>query len=184
MPDISPTLEARLREGGDLFCHLVEMQLNGINLFLTETDFNLDFNGNTYLGNGQLIDIDAVQQTGDVRINKTNIVFTAVDQTIIALMQQNNQINRQIKIYRAYLNDDYSIIDTPLLLTWGQITNFSTNSNNTSAEITLSIAGAFQDWERASNLRTTDASQKRWFPDDDGFEFANQIKPALKWGGK
>lgn len=183
MPDLSPQLKSLLRTEHH-FCHLVEMDLNGIGVYLNDSGLQeIDYAGKAFLGNGLLLGIDAVRQTGDISVNKTNITFTAVDQSIIALIENNNQTNRPVKIYRAYFSEDLDLVGV-VLLTWGAVTSSGVNSNQESAEITITIAGAFADWERAASIRTTDASQKRWHPNDDGFKYATQVKPALNWGGK
>ena len=57
------------RSNGDHdFCHLIEMQLNGLTVRLTEVMFDVDDSGDLYLGNGILLDIDGAKETAANRI--------------------------------------------------------------------------------------------------------------------
>ena len=163
------------------FCHLIDMDLNGIQVRLTEAMFNVNYNGDEYLGNGVLLDIDGARETDEVSVNSTSITFTAAEQSIVAIMLQNNQIERAVKIYRCYLDDDGNPIGA-ILLTWGTTTSFVISDDVDDTNIQIDIAGPFSDWEKAAGRNTTDGSMRRFFPNDPSMEFASQVKPELEWG--
>lgn len=181
MLNVSDELRAAI-EGDHDFCHLIELQLNGLTVRLTESMYDIDDDGDAYLGNGVLLDVEGVSETDTLDVNSVKISFTAVEQSIPALLLQNNQIDRQIKIYRAYLNKDTSVIGK-ILLSWGSITEYSIDSDTEGDTIiAITAAGPFSNWEKTSGRNTTSGSMHKYFPDDDSFEFASQIKPELEWG--
>lgn len=181
MIDVSDELKAAI-EGDHEFCHLIELQLNGLTVRLTEAMYDIESDGDTYLGNGVLLDVDGVKESETIDVNSVQISFTAVEQSIPALMLQNNQIDRQVRIYRAYLNRDTSVIGR-ILLSWGSVTEYSIDSDTDGDTIiAITAAGPFSNWEKTSGRNTTNGSMHKFYPDDDSFEFASQIKPELEWG--
>lgn len=168
-------------EGDHDFCHLIDMDLNGIYVRLTEAMFDIDYNGNTYLGNGILLDIDGAKETDELSVNSTAIKFTAVEQSMVAIMLQNNQIERPVKVYRAYLDEDGNVIGA-ILLTWGTTTSFGISDEVGDTNIQINIAGPFSDWQKTAGRNTTNGSMKRFYPNDPSMEFASQVKPELEWG--
>lgn len=168
-------------EGDHDFCHLIEMQLNGLTVRLTEAMFDVDDGGDNYLGNGILLDIDGAKETDELSVNNTSITFSASEQSIVAIMLQNNQIERPVKIYRGYLDNDGQLIGK-ILLTWGTTTSFSISDELNDTKIQIDIAGPFSDWEKSAGRNTTNGSMQKYFPDDKSMEFASQVKPELKWG--
>lgn len=168
-------------EGDHDFCHLIEMQLNGITVRLTEAMFNVEYDGDTYLGNGVLLDIDGAKETSELSVNSTSITFTAAEQSIVALMLQNNQIERPVRIFRAYLDDKGNTIGV-VQLTWGTTTSFTINDDEDSTEIQIEVAGPFSDWEKKSGRASSDGSMRKYFPNDPSMEFASQVQTELEWG--
>ena len=183
MSNITPQVLSALKTDFT-YCHLVDLELNGGTVRLTESDSNISWGASTYLGNGILIDIDNMRDTSEIRVNELSITLSASDQTVLAFMLQNNQIGRNVKVYRAILNNDLTVIPDPILLTWGEIVGFSSSVSNSDASVQVDFAGPFSDWERVGGRATTLASQNRFYPNDKGFEFASQVKDELKWGGK
>ena len=169
-------------EGDHDFCHLIEMQLNGITIRLTEAFFDVEYDGDTYLGNGVLLDIDGAKETSELSVNSTAITFTAAEQSIVAIMLQNNQIERPVRVFRAYLDNNGDVIGV-IQLTWGTTTSFSISDRLDGTSIQIEIAGPFSDWQKSSGRNTTDGSMQRFFPGDKSMEFASQVKPELEWGG-
>lgn len=163
------------------FCHLIEMQMNGITIRLTESAFDVDYDGDTYQGNGVLLDVDGAKETSELSVNSSSITFTAAEQSIVAIMLQNNQVERPVRIFRAYLDDEGNAIGA-ILLTWGTTTGFSIEDDLDETNIKVDIAGPFSDWEKSAGRNTTDGSMRKFFPNDKSFEFASQVKPELEWG--
>ena len=181
---VSQDIKDQLDSDSFSYCHLIKMDLNGLSVHLTEAQFDIEYKGVDYLGNGLLLDVSSIRETSEIRVNSVNIEFTAADQTMLALLLNNSQISREVLIYRAYLDDENDIISEPTLLTWGNITGFSTNTSMSDSIISLTFAGPFADWERINGRVTTAASQNRFYPNDKGMEYATQVKAELKWGGK
>lgn len=172
-----------IKAGGD-FCHLIELELEPSSIYLTDAYFNVLHNGNTYLGNGILTSLDAIVLRSEITVNQTKINFTAVEQSMVSVLLNNNQINRTGKVHRAYLNEDGSVLGT-LGLTRLQVNSAPDISiGKTTAEVSLPIAGIFADFSRINNRRSTLASQQKHFPLCTGHAFASEAGKEYKWGRK
>lgn len=172
-------------ENDHVYCHLIEFEFSSGTLYLTEAGHDITYAGQTYLANGILLDMDNPKFTKEMRVGEVKIGLTAVDQSSIAILLNNNQINRDVNVYRAYLDPATDqVIPDPILIHRWMITGFDVSEDGSESVVALGLASEWADWKKPGGIRTTDASQKRHYPDDDIFEFATAIKPALKWGGE
>jgi hypothetical protein len=71
----------------------------------------------TFVGTGILLTMSEVEETGDYDAVGVTITFDGVDQSVVALIMQNQFIGRKIEMWRAWFDDDTGlIIGTPLKL--------------------------------------------------------------------
>lgn len=168
------------------YCHLVQIDFNGGTVRLTDAGYDMTYSGNTFLANGQLLDVDDIKETSDLRVNEIGITLTAVTQSLLAILLQNSQIGREVTISRAYIDDTTGQpINNPIPLTTSQISGFAVStSSQGESSLQLKIASEFADWERTTGRRTTEASQQKIYPNDRGMEFATQVQQEQQWGGE
>ncbi len=172
-----------IKDGGD-YCHLIDLELTPAPVYLTDCDFNVIYDGQTFLGNGVLNEIESVVIRSEITVNQTKINFSAVDQTMVSYLLNNNQINRVGKILRAYLRSDGTVLGV-LPLTRLQVNSDpDIESDKLTAEISLPIAGIFSDFEKITNRRSTLASQQNHFPLCTGHAFASESGKEYHWGRK
>ncbi len=183
MTVVTAAVQQQLEAQDHEYCHLLEMELNGALVRLTEAGHDIEYLGNTFLGNGSLLDIDDIKDTSDLRVNEVGITFSLADQALLALLLSNNQIGRNITIFRAYTNNGIVIPD-PIILVFGQVSGFTTDTTLSNSIAQVKMSGPFADWQQQAGRRTTEASQQKEFPEDRGMEFATQVRPELSWGGE
>jgi hypothetical protein len=91
-------------------------------------------------------------------------------------------MNKEAKVYRGFLNDSQALIADPFLLFDGRISSFTLEENATTSSVNIIISSHWADFERISGRRTAENSQKLFFPNDKGMEFASQTAKKIKWG--
>lgn len=182
MLDVTPQVAVAIA-GKHEFCHLIKMELANTTIFLTDNAFPVVWLGQTYEANGLLLGMDSPSFSTEIRIGEISLAFTAADQSMVALVLGANQINRYVKIHRAYLNENGAVIPDPILLHSWLIVSPDITDQKDSAQITLALASEWADFEAVRGRRTTDNSQQRFFQGDKGFEFSALINNDLKWGG-
>ena len=94
-------------------------------------------------------------------------------------------LNKRVVIYRAILDSDYSFTSDDVFTVFdGRIMNYSIKETESTATVTMTVAGLFADFERKNGRRTNDTSQQRIFSGDLGMNFSAEIVKDIKWGRK
>ena len=164
---------------------LIELEFS-TPVYLTNASFDIvssvSGTSSTYLSNGHLRGITGVNETNKPTQNSLSINLSGVDQTYIALALAGNIINKEVYIYRGFLNSSLAVIADPFLLFFGTINEYKINDSTSSANIILTITSHWGNFSKTSGRTTTDNSEKRFFSDDKGMEFSALTVQDIKWG--
>ena len=113
--NLDSSLETKLA-GRSLFAvDLVELHLT-TPLYFTTTNIDIDYDSatapdagtNTYLAQGQFLFFGNITEASDLRVGQLDLTFTAVDTTTLALLINNDYLNKRVVIYRAILDSEYN----------------------------------------------------------------------------
>jgi hypothetical protein len=91
-------------------------------------------------------------------------------------------MNKEARVYRGFLDDSQALITDPFLLFDGRISSFTLEENATTSSVNVIISSHWADFEKVSGRRTADNTQKLYFPNDKGMEFASKTAQKIKWG--
>jgi hypothetical protein len=162
----------------------VELVYLGISTGTYYTDHykDLSYDGNTYTASSLFLGSSEVQENADIAVNALTLKFSGADTTIISLLLNNNYMNKEAKVYRGFLDDSQALIADPFLLFDGRISSFTLEENATTSSVNIIIASHWADFEKISGRRTAENSQKLYFPNDKGMEYASQTAKKIKWG--
>jgi len=156
-------------------------------VYLTNAPVDIAHGGNTYLANGQLLGLDNLMQTADIRVSTTAITFDAVDPSMVAILLNNPQHGRDVIISQAILNDDYSIAGDPIVMQSMIIDGLPEITDDPKKGVAIikqKISSEFANWSVKNGRSTTPASQQKHFPTDTGFDFAAESGKEYPWGKK
>lgn len=188
--NIGAGLQTKLESRQVFVVDLIELHLDTAQYYTT-TNINITFDSptapdagiNTYIAQNQFLNYGNIVESSDLRVGTLEITFTAVDTTTVALILNNDYIDKRVVIYRAILNDDFSFTSDDVFLVFdGRIAGYSIRETENTATITISCASQFADFERTNGRRTNPASQELHFPGDRGMDFSPQIVKDIKWG--
>ena len=143
---------------------------------------DITFDSNTYLASSLFLGSSEVSEESNVAVDSITISFTGADQTIIALLLNNQYMDKEVEIYKGFLDNNQSIIADPFLLFKGAIESFSLEENEDSSNVSISVASHWADFEKLKGRKTNTSSQELYFEDDVGFDFASQSVQDIKWG--
>lgn len=169
---------------------LIEMHLD-TPLFFTTTNINILYDSptapvagiNTYLAQGAFLNFGNIVESSDLRVGQLDMTFTAVDTTTIALLINNEYVDKRVVIYRAILDDEYTFGNDDVFTVFdGRILGYSIRETETTATVVITASSQFADFERTNGRRTNPASQNIHFPNDRGMDFSAQIVKDIKWG--
>jgi hypothetical protein len=156
-------------------------------VYLSNTAFDITYNTNIYLGNGQLLNLGKLKQDIDIRVSNIDLTLDAVDPSLVAILLGTPQHGRDVDISLAILNSDYSIAGTPIPMSSMIINGAPSNTDDPTkgkATIKQKISSEFANWKQKGGIRTTPASLQRFAPGDTGFDFAAESGKEYKWGAK
>lgn len=155
-------------------------------VYLTNASFDLTSSisgiSRTYLSNGHFRGITGVQETNAPTKNSLSLSLSAVDQTYVALALTENIINRNVYVYKGYLNSSLSLIADPFLFFYGTIDEFQISDDTSTATLVLTLSSHWGNFSKNSGRTTTNNSQERFFPNDLGMSFSALTVRDIKWG--
>ena len=189
---LASSLETKLGSREVFAADLIELHL-ATPLYFTSTNIDIDYDSNTapdsgvntYLAQGQFLYYGNIVESSDLRVGQVDLTFTAVDTTTVALLINNNYMNKRVVIYRAVLDADYSFTSDDVFTVFdGNIMNYSIRESEGTATVTMTVASQFADFERTNGRKTNTASQQVHFSTDLGMDFSTQVVKDIKWGRK
>lgn len=187
---IPTALQGKLAEKSLFVADLIEFHFD-TPLYFTTANINLSFDSatapesgtQTYLAQGLFLNYRDIVENSDLRVGTLDLSFTAVDPTMIAVLINNDFIDKRVVLYRAVLDNDYSFTNDDVFMIFdGRISGWTLREDDRSAVVTLSIASFFADFNRTNGRRTNPASQELYFPGDRGMDFSPQILKNIRWG--
>ena len=155
-------------------------------IYLTNCGFPLTSSvsgsSQTYTASGHLKAISNTTETNKPTKNSLSISLSAVDQTYVSVILNENIIGKEVKIWRGYLDSSSAIIADPFLLYYGTIDEYKISDSTNTANIVLNITSHWGNFDKQNGRTTTDNSQQRFFSSDKGMEFASLTVRDLRWG--
>ena len=155
-------------------------------VYLTNASFDITSSvsgtSRTYLANGHLRGITGVSETNTPSKNSLIVNLSGVDQTYISVALNLNIFNRDVYIYRGFLDANLALIADPFLLFYGTIDEYKITDTTKSASINLTVTSHWGNFSKQSGRTTSDNSQRRFFSSDRGMEFSALTVSDIKWG--
>lgn len=151
-----------------------------LRLWTGSTDIVID--GETFLGNGWLMNPGVWKETSNNQNFGQTITLTGVPLVMISLIfNQLSQANTGA-VGVILMNDDLEVVDTFDSFS-GILDSVNIDEGPRTSSISLSYEGKGIRMQEKRDLRLSDASHRVDYPDDKGFEYLIQI-PSIRvyWG--
>ena len=155
-------------------------------IYLTNASFDITSSvsgtSRTYTSNGHLRSITGVNETNKPTKNSLGLSLSAVDQTYVSIVLNENIINNDVHVYRGYLDTSMNLVSDPFLLFYGTINDYKITDNTDRASLIITVTSHWGNFSKTSGRTTTDNSQKRFFTGDKGMQFSALTVRDIKWG--
>lgn len=165
-----------------VICLLISIEFASGTVYLTDAPINLIYGGNTYIGAGEIINIEFPEEENSLSANGLSLTFTGCDAAIVAIAMTEHVQGRSISVRLAAF--DYAsrqIIDAYTEWT-GRVDQMICQESGDSASILLTAENRLADWSRPRLRRYTDADQQAEYPGDKGFEYvAQMVDQEIVW---
>lgn len=162
---------------------LVECAFDSGNVNLWNGIGDLTYNSVTYIGAGNLLGISSIDESSDLVANGANVVLSGIGEPLISKARDEDYQGRSLDIYLGAMNEDGSVISSPVKIFSGFMDVMVINDSGDTADISISVENRLIEFERTRVRRNTAEDQKIDYPSDKGFEFVAEIQEKdIVWG--
>lgn len=164
---------------------LAELYYDDLTLRLASTPMNVVWGANTYIGLGQLISIDPVEETAELKAMSFVGRLSGVPADKVSLALNENIQGRLAVFYLAAFDTGWQLLGNPGNSVWlrAQMDSQKIKVSGATAVIEITMRNRLAAWDEPNIQRYTDDDQKVLFPADNFFEFIAQMTAkAIRWG--
>ena len=169
---------------------LVQMDIEDDTLYMCTADRDIEYGGNTYIGVGRVSSIEPIVEKASVEAVGLQLSLSGVPLSMRSLALQEDIRGRECRIYVGLFDEDEQPIGVLLKEFAGTMsaptitTSPMDEAGNRLATISIDVESDFLSWAKGGRARRhTHEDQKFYYPDDDGYEFADQVSKQIHlWG--
>jgi len=164
--------------------HLVSAHFDAVTTYTTDAFHEMTFNGNTYNPAGGLLQISDISEQSKIVVSTVNVSLSGVDQTYLSLILAEDYIDRPLKIYTGFLDENSQWVADPWLSLDARMDapTIKEDLKTGMSVVTIAATNAWVDFERNTGRHTNHSEHQSYFAGDKGFEFASEIQKDIPWG--
>lgn len=164
-------------------CLFVEGEFATATLRLWTGLGDIAWNGQTWLGNGYVQNVTEGEETSDMQATRIVVHLTGVPELQVSFALTELLQNKPGKIWFGFVNSSGAVVVDPYLTFEGKLDTGELVDTPEGGNLQITYETHAVDLERPKANRYTDEGQKRFYPDDKGFEFVARLKDlTLQWG--
>lgn len=157
--------------------YFVELQFVGGTQRLSTLGQNLTWGGYTWLGFGTLGAIDIVEESDSLTPTALNFVLNVAQASWLSesVGPVSDYRGKPVKMYMCPLNEQFQLVDTPVLCWTGIMDMMSISVSGETGQIVLKCENSIFGLKRVQGLRANATQQKLKYPTDTGFDNLNDL---------
>lgn len=184
---MSPTLTSTTEKAVVQYYELVKISV-GVGYTITNAPWDIEYQGDTYIGAGALLNFDSVQENIGFEIEKLAINIGGINpigadsQPFIQTILDLEYTDRPVSIVRAYYTVSDEYIDSVQI--YNGFINSATASSGfgeNGAAVRIETSNNWTDFSRKNGRFTNNTNQQSVFPGDLGFEYCTQVQKQIEW---
>jgi hypothetical protein len=198
MRDITSQMAAEFSSAYVTPVVLADLVFDSATLYMWSGIGTLEWQGNSYLGGGNLIGISSIQESQDLQAKGISATLSGIPSSLVATALTERVRGRPFRLWLAsastrravdteggdsVLTEDggqvlleNQLLDSPYRIFTGMMDFIELVDSGQTADLRLTIESSMLIGQRAKISRYTDEEQKRRFPNDRGLEFINQLQ--------
>jgi hypothetical protein len=163
---LSAGLQTALQKAHVAYFALLKIEFDSGPIYLSGTDFNVDYDGQTWLAARQIGTIEKLTETAD-QVEGLRFTLSGVSDAALAEAQQEQYQGRRVTVLWAFLDGPTLHVDPAA---WqGRLDIPTISLGRTTATITVTAEHRMADWQRPRKLMFNHADQQRVDPGDNFF---------------
>jgi len=143
-----------------------------IRIWTGTVDATID--GDTYIGAGNLLNIDTIEETSEIAVRGAKIVLSGMDSNVISLALQSTYQGRVCNIYFGVVDGTTYTNLTQLFS--GYMDEMNITEGPDYGVVELLVENKLIDLERKRTRRFSSGYQKSQYPGDRGFDFVEDLQ--------
>jgi hypothetical protein len=146
---------------------------------------DLSWGGNTYTGAGDLVGVEPVQESAEVRANGLSFRLNGIPSAMVTRILAEGYRGRSCQLWLALFSSltTGTPIADPLPLFSGRMDQCNLEDSGDTASITVVAESRLVDLQRPRERRRTDEDQKSLFSGDRGLEYVAGLQDKeILWG--
>jgi len=169
------------------------LQLGG-DLFYTNHTVDIDFDGNSYKSQGDLLSLPSVVRERRIKLQSYTVTFSNVD-TVMAYNIRHkydpglpgfapyDRVGDPCEVRLVFLDASSAIIKGEAISLYkGAFDSWTEQDSGTRSTIAVKITSPWAKPNLTAGRATSDHNQKDNYPGDKFFEFAHEEKNTIGWG--
>lgn len=176
---LSSNIQTYIQQEGIRIVHLLNIQTSTA-ITVTNHVKDITYDSVTYSAGGNLVDLQEVQESGDLEYSNMNISLQNVTDAVRDIFKAQDFVNKSAKIYVAFLDADETLLDAYLFFE-GSIANASLAQQKESLSVNISLADQWKNWDIIKGRKFTSTSQKLVYPNDKGLDLAHTTNSDVRW---
>lgn len=178
--NLSASLLTQLANPTNTFAFLLEINTSTV-FRITDHQFDVTYDSNSYTSSGEIISVSTTPETGELKVEETDIVLSNINNTFISVFDDENYIDDTVNIYLAFFDSNESFIDAFTYFS-GNIKTVEVDESKTDSKLTVTCSNHWSNWNLKKGRHYTDNSQQLEFTSDVGLEYAHVTKADIRWG--
>lgn len=143
----------------------------------------LDWNGNTFTGSGQMLNITAIQEVSGLQAINFTVSLNGELPSLIALALGQVRRGKSGSVWLGLLDSSNALIADPFLCFKGRADRPDIVPDPSHTVISVAYESRLIDASRRRERRYTSEDQQIDYPDDKGFDFVPALQDAqFTWG--
>tara|TARA_A100001515_G_scaffold36745_1_gene28863 strand:+ start:3050 stop:4795 length:1746 start_codon:yes stop_codon:yes gene_type:complete len=164
--------------------HLLSVAFDSGTVYLSDGNFAVTYDSNTYNPTGHFLSFSDIVESNQLTIETVTVSLSGVDQTYTNLLLSEDYIDREVKIFKAFLNDSNALVADPIQVFAGRISDavVTEDNNSNTASISITCSSQFVDFDKTNGRYTNLESQQTFFSGDTGLRYSSVILKDITWG--
>jgi len=182
--EATPAVIAEIEKSKNQPVHLIEAEFSTTTYYLTDAWREIVWGEKTYTALGHFLSFSDIEESSTVQVSSITAQLSGIDQTLLYSVLAEYYIDRPLRIYKCFLDENLVVVVDPILIFEGRIDSPVITENPDDGSCVLSVAATniWVDFERLAGRHTNHEEQQLFYPGDKGFEFVSELDQEVLWG--
>ena len=137
---------------------------------------NIDWNGQTWIGTGSLLNISTIEESSTVEAKGISISLSGIDNTLLQECLAQFQVSLPVYVYFALFDASNNLLPSPVLSFSGRTDQPTIDMDVQTSTITIACESVLMDMNVPVPYRYDAPTQLIFAPDDLAFSYVNSIQ--------